>query len=110
MTTRQQDRYTSVTHVRDRNLTEAKQNDTLWDRMKGNCANQGEEGRIACEATLCRLSVVSQTQTTSLTRPRRHLRYTRADLGSSSLKKVKVQFADGTMSIAEWENVIKTHV
>lgn len=52
---------------------------------------------------MCRLSVVSQTQTTSLTRPSRHLRYTRADLGSSSLKKVQVQFADGTMSIAEGE-------
>lgn len=35
VTTRQQDRYTSVTHIRDRNLTEAKQNDTPWARMEG---------------------------------------------------------------------------
>lgn len=36
----QQDRYTSVNHLRDRNLTEAQQHDTLWDRMEGPQVNK----------------------------------------------------------------------
>lgn len=65
-----------------------------------------------CEATLCRLGVVSQTQTTSLSLSKRHLRYTRTDWGQVPMSPGSIcgDPMDGTVSIEEWGNVIMTHV
>lgn len=66
-----------------------------WKALKWpNCAKQAEWERIACETTICRLGVVSQTQTASLSLSKTSSEAYPCRLRSSSLYRwVQVQFA-----------------
>ena len=72
VTTRQQDRYIRLTHLRDRNLTARTTVHTqhswkAWEATQWpNYTQPTERGWFTCKTTLCRISIVSQAQTTSV--------------------------------------------